>query len=241
MTDAGNLGANFKAVVGTPAITITDDGNATTAVLPSGPATAFNGDSQPNLLLGTDGVLGLGDKVKAVFTVTVDPNAGGGTGNTAVASGKDPSGAATSDDSGGADGGAGSATPLPTTPAYAPKLDTTKSFDEASIVPFSDGTFTIDVTIDLLNSGNVDLDNLQLTDKLDAPTNMGTFFLSVEGRAFKAVDAGFTETGVLAAAYRNLGDNAQVGVGYNFGTFSDDLTDLTLDEDGVFVNLVAKF
>jgi hypothetical protein len=32
-----------------------------------------------------------------------------------------------------------------------------------------------------------------------------------------------------------------VGVGYNFGKFSDDLTDLTQDDQGLFLNLVAKF
>ncbi len=63
----------------------------------------------------------------------------------------------------------------------------------------------------------------------------------IEARMFEAVDAGFTETGALAAAYRQFGANAQVGVGYNFGNFSDDLTDLTFDDEGVFINLVAQF
>ncbi|SEW26144.1 hypothetical protein SAMN04488515_1904 [Cognatiyoonia koreensis] len=63
----------------------------------------------------------------------------------------------------------------------------------------------------------------------------------VEGRYFEAVDAEFTETGVLAAVYRHFGNNAKVGVGYNFGNISDDLTDLTQDEQGIFVNVIAKF
>ena len=63
----------------------------------------------------------------------------------------------------------------------------------------------------------------------------------VEGRYFEALDAEFTETGVLAAAYRHFGNNAKVGVGYNFGNISDDLTDLTQDEQGVFINVIAKF
>ena len=29
--------------------------------------------------------------------------------------------------------------------------------------------------------------------------------------------------------------------GYNFGSFSDDLRDLTLDDRGVFLNMVGKF
>jgi len=30
-------------------------------------------------------------------------------------------------------------------------------------------------------------------------------------------------------------------VGYNFANFSDDLTDLDYDAEGVFVNLIGKF
>lgn len=63
----------------------------------------------------------------------------------------------------------------------------------------------------------------------------------IEGRYFDAVDAGASEAGALAAIYRHFGDNAKIGLGYNFSSFSDDLTDLTLDDRGVFINLVAKF
>jgi hypothetical protein len=30
-------------------------------------------------------------------------------------------------------------------------------------------------------------------------------------------------------------------VGYNFGQFSDDLTDLTTDDAGIFLNVIAQF
>ena len=40
---------------------------------------------------------------------------------------------------------------------------------------------------------------------------------------------------------RRVGDNMKIGVGYNFGHFSDDLTDLTYDDHGIFVNAVGKF
>jgi hypothetical protein len=30
-------------------------------------------------------------------------------------------------------------------------------------------------------------------------------------------------------------------VGYNFGSFSDDLRDLTMDDYGIFINAVGKF
>jgi hypothetical protein len=47
--------------------------------------------------------------------------------------------------------------------------------------------------------------------------------------------------GALAGLYHHLGDHMKVGAGYNFATFSDDLTDLTYDDQGVFLNVVGKF
>ncbi len=63
----------------------------------------------------------------------------------------------------------------------------------------------------------------------------------IEVRQLNLLDAGTTETSALGAVYKNLGQNLKVGVGYNFGTFSDDLTDLTLDDQGAFLNIVAQF
>ncbi|WP_298258136.1 hypothetical protein [uncultured Litoreibacter sp.] len=63
----------------------------------------------------------------------------------------------------------------------------------------------------------------------------------IEGRVLRAEQAGTTEYGLLGAAYRHIGNNYKVGVGYNFGKFSDDLTDLTFDDRGMFINLIAKF
>ena len=63
----------------------------------------------------------------------------------------------------------------------------------------------------------------------------------LEGRALWLDEAKQANLGVLAGVYRHVGDNLKLGVGYNFGNFSDDLTDLTLDDEGVFVNLVGKF
>ena len=63
----------------------------------------------------------------------------------------------------------------------------------------------------------------------------------LEVRQLNLVDAGTSETSALGAVYKHLGDNLKVGVGYNFGSFSDDLTDLTYDDQGPFINLVAKF
>ena len=58
--------------------------------------------------------------------------------------------------------------------------------------------------------------------------------LLLEGRYFAARRSGITETGVLATAYRQFGPNMMLGLGYNFGNVSEDLTDLAIDDQGVF-------
>ncbi len=63
----------------------------------------------------------------------------------------------------------------------------------------------------------------------------------VEGRMLDLPDAGDRLSGVLLGLYRHLGNHAKLGVGYNFSTFSDDLTDLDYDHQGLFINLVGKF
>jgi hypothetical protein len=63
----------------------------------------------------------------------------------------------------------------------------------------------------------------------------------IEARTLRLDSAGTTDVGFLGALYKQFGNNVELGVGYNFGQFSDDLTDLTMDDKGIFVNLVAKF
>jgi hypothetical protein len=63
----------------------------------------------------------------------------------------------------------------------------------------------------------------------------------VEGRILYLPEAQSTRTGAFAAVYRHFGDNLKLGVGYNFAEFSDDLTDVTFDNEGVFVNVIGKF
>ncbi|WP_075997143.1 hypothetical protein [Salaquimonas pukyongi] len=63
----------------------------------------------------------------------------------------------------------------------------------------------------------------------------------LEARALWLEELEQVHYGVLAGIYRHIGNNLKVGVGYNFGRFSDDLTDLTLDDEGIFVNVVGKF
>ncbi|MDW7710662.1 MAG: OmpA family protein [Deferrisomatales bacterium] len=62
----------------------------------------------------------------------------------------------------------------------------------------------------------------------------------VEGRMLDLPDAEDRLSGVLVGLYRHLGNHAKLGVGYNFSKFSDDLTDLDYDHQGLFVNFVGK-
>jgi hypothetical protein len=62
-----------------------------------------------------------------------------------------------------------------------------------------------------------------------------------EERGLRGVEEEATETGALLAIYRHVGNNAKVGVGYEWGRLSEDLTDLDYDSSGVFLNIIAKF
>ncbi len=62
-----------------------------------------------------------------------------------------------------------------------------------------------------------------------------------EGRVLSSSLADDEKLGALVGLYRHVGDNAKVGVGYNFSKYSDDLTDFSADSDGFFLNLVGKF
>ncbi len=63
----------------------------------------------------------------------------------------------------------------------------------------------------------------------------------LEGRLMWNPQSSSTDLGVLAAVYYDIGENFKIGVGYNFGSFSDDLRDLTYDDHGIFLNAVGKF
>ncbi len=65
--------------------------------------------------------------------------------------------------------------------------------------------------------------------------------LLLEGRALWLPEASQVDYGALAAIYRHVGDTLKIGVGYNFGRFSDDLSDLVADDHGFFVNVTGKF
>ena len=63
----------------------------------------------------------------------------------------------------------------------------------------------------------------------------------LEGRVLRSDLAQDTRYGALVGAYRHMGDNFKLGAGYSFSKFSDDLTDVTYDDGGVFLNVVGKF
>ena len=63
--------------------------------------------------------------------------------------------------------------------------------------------------------------------------------LLVEGRLLQMSDLDERRSGALAAVSRYFGDHIKVGIGYNFTDFSDDLTDLSYDHQGVFLNVTG--
>jgi hypothetical protein len=62
----------------------------------------------------------------------------------------------------------------------------------------------------------------------------------LEARAMWSPTTDETDFGLVAALYRQFGDNMKVGLGYNFGRFSDDLRDLSQNDHGVFLNVIGK-
>jgi hypothetical protein len=62
-----------------------------------------------------------------------------------------------------------------------------------------------------------------------------------EARGLDLPDAQDRRSGALIGIYRHLGNHVKVGVGYNFSDFSDDLTQLDYNHQGLFINLIGKF
>lgn len=63
----------------------------------------------------------------------------------------------------------------------------------------------------------------------------------VEARRLRAREAGDARSGLLVGVYRHVVEHAKIGVGYNFTTFSDDLTDLSYRSRGWFLNAISTF
>jgi hypothetical protein len=47
-------------------------------------------------------------------------------------------------------------------------------------------------------------------------------------------------SGALATVSRYLGDHMKIGLGYNFTDFSENLTDLSFNHHGLFLNLTGS-
>jgi lipopolysaccharide assembly outer membrane protein LptD (OstA) len=62
---------------------------------------------------------------------------------------------------------------------------------------------------------------------------------SVELRMLDLTDLDEQRSGAVLSIYRYVGERLKVGVGCNFTDFSEDLTDLSYDHKGVFINLVG--
>jgi hypothetical protein len=61
-----------------------------------------------------------------------------------------------------------------------------------------------------------------------------------EGRLLSLPQAQDSLSGVLVGVYRELDNYIKLGAGYNFTSFSDDLTDLGYTHHGIFINLIGK-
>jgi flagellar motor protein MotB len=61
----------------------------------------------------------------------------------------------------------------------------------------------------------------------------------VEGRLLDMPDLDESRSGALLTISRYVGDHVKVGLGYNFADFSADLTDLSYDHKGFFLNLTG--
>lgn len=75
----------------------------------------------------------------------------------------------------------------------------------------------------------------RLNYKIDRDWTIGGEF-----RALSVVEAKDIKKGILIEASRSLGDFSQLGLGYNFTTFNDDLTDLDYTSQGPFVRMTGK-
>jgi hypothetical protein len=62
----------------------------------------------------------------------------------------------------------------------------------------------------------------------------------LEARMLHMPDLNESRAGALATVSRYVGDHLKIGLGYNFTDFSEDLTDLSYQHHGVFLNLTGS-
>lgn len=63
----------------------------------------------------------------------------------------------------------------------------------------------------------------------------------IEGRVMRLYQTNTTEKGMLAGVWRHVGSQVKVGVGYQWGSVSDDLRLIEGRSSGPFLNIIAKF
>ncbi|MEM7662364.1 MAG: SdrD B-like domain-containing protein [Pseudomonadota bacterium] len=129
-------------------------------------------------------------------------------------------------------------------------------FAQRSHVASADGTYQLTPWLAVGAKAAYRVSELRLSRDASAPWfDSQALFLALRGdlRLVKEWDIAFdirrlaiqeaedSRLGGVLAVYRHLGDHVKAGIGYNFADFSDDLTDLDFNENGVFVNLLATF
>ena len=63
----------------------------------------------------------------------------------------------------------------------------------------------------------------------------------IEGRQLRAKEARDHKSGALTALYYHVDGNLKIGAGYNWTSFSDELTDLDYRNRGLFLNVLGAF
>ncbi len=71
--------------------------------------------------------------------------------------------------------------------------------------------------------------------------NIIDYDIFLEYRVLKNTLAKDQKSGYLLGVYRDMGNNLKLGLGYNFTDFNDDLTKLSYDAGGLFINVVKKW
>lgn len=65
--------------------------------------------------------------------------------------------------------------------------------------------------------------------------------LMAEGRFLFTEETGTRDTGAVIGIYRHVNDHVSIGLGYEWGSVSDDLANIDYEGRGVFLNLVGRF
>lgn len=177
----------------------------------------YNGSAPANIFTGSDGVLLTGESVTVEVEIEFNPIAANILAplvNTAVGMGQDLSGATVSDDSdSGSDpesdnamapgNGFGPNAYDDPTPVEVPRVYVTKSFENSARAASNVvGNYDLTFLIKIQNTGNVDLDSIQIVD--DMVSQFGTSFVEVLSATISNYDA--TTNPSLNAGF--LGDSS---------------------------------